>query len=104
MGKIAHFLPVFARFVETAQKFNSTFVNIYRLQYWYPSAKIRAQRSTKQQTERSTKMKKTITTKVIEKLESDMIFCFECDEQEKAETYNQLLNLSVEEMLKYLED
>ena len=42
--------------------------------------------------------------KVIEKLESDMIFCFECDEQEKAETYNQLLNLSVEEMLKYLED
>ena len=42
--------------------------------------------------------------KVIEKLESDMIFCFECDEQEKSETYNQLLNLSVEEMLKYLED
>ena len=42
--------------------------------------------------------------KVIEKLESDMIFCFECDEYEKAETYNQLLNLSVEEILKYLED
>ena len=42
--------------------------------------------------------------KVIEKLESDMIFCFECDEREKAETYNQILNLSVEEMLKYLED
>ena len=42
--------------------------------------------------------------KVIEKLESDMIFCFECDEHEKAETYNQILNLSVEEMLKYLED
>ena len=66
-------------------------------------------------------MKKTITTKdtfgktrsyemdelrkkVIEKLESDMIFCFECDEQEKAETYNQIFNLSVEEMIKYLED
>ena len=54
-------------------------------------------------------MKKTITTKdtrhkVIEKLESDMIFCFECDEQEKAATYNQILNLSVEEMIKYLED
>ena len=42
--------------------------------------------------------------KVIEKLESDMICCFECDEQEKAETYNQLLNLSVDDMLKYLED
>ena len=42
--------------------------------------------------------------KVIEKLESDMIFCFECDEQEKAEAYNQLLNLSVDDMLKYLED
>ena len=42
--------------------------------------------------------------KVIEKLESDMIFCFECDEQEKAATYNQILNLSVEEMIKYLED
>ena len=42
--------------------------------------------------------------KVIEKLESDMIFCFESDEQATAETYNQLLNLSVEEMLKYLED
>ena len=69
-------------------------------------------------------MKKTITTKdtfgktrsykvvfmdelrkkVIEKLESDMIFCFECDEQEKAETYNQIFNLSVDDMLKYLED
>ena len=42
--------------------------------------------------------------KVIEKLEGDMIFCFECDEQEKSETYNQILNLSVEEMIKYLED
>ena len=63
MGKIAHFLPVFARFVETAQKFNSTFVKIYRLQYWDTSAKIRTQRSTKQQAEKSAKMKKTITTK-----------------------------------------
>ena len=45
-----------------------------------------------------------LRNKVIEKLESDMIFCFECDEHEKAETYNQILNLSVEEMLKYLED
>ena len=42
--------------------------------------------------------------KVIEKLEGDMIFCFECDEQEKAEAYNQILNLSVDDMLKYLED
>ena len=42
--------------------------------------------------------------KVIEKLESDMIFCFECDEQEKAETYNQIFILSVDDMLKYLED
>lgn len=42
--------------------------------------------------------------KVIEKLESDMIFCFECDEHEKAATYNQIFNLSVEEILKYLED
>ena len=42
--------------------------------------------------------------KVIEKLESDMIFCFECDEQEKSETYNQIFNFSVEEMIKYLED
>lgn len=42
--------------------------------------------------------------KVIEKLEGDMIFCFECDEQEKAETYNQIFNLSVDDMLKYLED
>ena len=42
--------------------------------------------------------------KVIEKLESDMIFCFECDEQETAETYNQIFNLSVDDMLKYLED
>ena len=42
--------------------------------------------------------------KGIEKLESDMIFCFECDEQEKAETYNQIFNLSVDDMLKYLED
>ena len=42
--------------------------------------------------------------KVIEKLESDMIFCFECDEQEKTETYNQVFNLSVEEMIKFLED
>ena len=42
--------------------------------------------------------------KVIEKIEGDMIFCFECDEQEKAATYNQILNLSVEEMIKYLED
>ena len=42
--------------------------------------------------------------KVIEKLESDMIFCFECDEQENAETYNQIFNLSVDDMLKYLED
>ena len=42
--------------------------------------------------------------KVIEKLESDMIFCFECDEQEKDETYNQIFNLSVDDMLKYLED
>lgn len=41
---------------------------------------------------------------VIEKLESDMIFCFECDEQEKAATYNQIFNLSVDDMLKYLED
>ena len=39
--------------------------------------------------------------KVIEKLESDMIFCFECDEQEKAETYNQIFNLSDDDMLKY---
>lgn len=42
--------------------------------------------------------------KVIEKLESDMIFCFECDEQEKVATYNQIFNLSVDDMLKYLED
>ena len=42
--------------------------------------------------------------KVIEKLESDMIFCFECDEQEKTETYNQVFNLSVEEMIRFLED
>ena len=42
--------------------------------------------------------------KVIEKLESDMIFCLWCDEQEKAATYNQILNLSVDDMLKYLED
>ena len=49
MGKIAHFLPVFARFVETAQKFNSDFVKIYRLQYWDTSAKMRTQRNTKQQ-------------------------------------------------------
>lgn len=42
--------------------------------------------------------------KVIEKLESDMIFCFECDEQEKIETYNQVFNLSIEEMINFLED
>lgn len=77
MGKIAHFLPVFARFVETAQKFNSTFVKIYRLQYWDTSAKIRAQRSTKQQAERSTKMKKDVyeivTERFLEKLEQGII-------------------------------
>lgn len=48
-GRLPIFLPVFARFVETAQKSNLTFVKIYRLQYWYPSAKIRTRRSTKQQ-------------------------------------------------------
>ena len=42
--------------------------------------------------------------KVIEKIEGDMIFCFECDEQEKAETYNQVFNLSIEEMIYFLED
>lgn len=41
MGKIALFLPVFARFVETAQKSNLTFVNIVTCNTGIPVLRLR---------------------------------------------------------------
>lgn len=40
--------------------------------------------------------------KAVEKLESDMIFVFECDEEEKAQAYNCIMNMSRAELLGYI--
>ena len=40
----------------------------------------------------------------MEKLEGDMIFCFECDEQEKAEAYNYIAQMPEDELISFLND
>ena len=40
----------------------------------------------------------------MEKLEGDMIFCFECDEQEKAEAYDCISKMSEDELISFLND
>ena len=40
----------------------------------------------------------------IEKMEGDMIFCFECDEKEKAEAYNYIAKMSEDELISFLND
>ena len=40
----------------------------------------------------------------IEKMEGDMIFCFECDEQEKAEAYDYIAKMSEDELISFLND
>ena len=40
----------------------------------------------------------------MEKLEGDMIFCFECDEQEKAEAYNYIAKMPEDELISFLND
>lgn len=44
----------------------------------------------------------TLRAQAKEKMESDMIFVFECDEEEKAQAYNDLMNLTRAELLEYL--
>ena len=38
----------------------------------------------------------------IEKMEGDMIFCFECDEQEKAEAYDYIAKMPEDELINFL--
>lgn len=40
----------------------------------------------------------------IEKMEGDMIFCFECDEQEKAEAYDYIAKMSEDELIRFIND
>ena len=40
----------------------------------------------------------------IEKMEGDMIFCFECDEQEKAEAYKYIAEMSEDELIRFIND
>lgn len=40
----------------------------------------------------------------IEKLENDMIFAFECDDEEKAEAYNHIAQMSEEELIRYINE
>ena len=40
----------------------------------------------------------------MEKLEGDMIFCFECDEQEKAEAYDYISKMPEDELISFLND
>ena len=41
---------------------------------------------------------------VIEKMEGDMIFCFECDEQEKAEAYDYISKMSEDDLIRFIND
>lgn len=41
--------------------------------------------------------------RAIEKMQSDMMFCFECDEFEKTQAYENLYALSENELIEYLE-
>ena len=40
----------------------------------------------------------------IEKIKEDMIFCFECDEQEKAEAYDYITKMSKDELISFIND
>ena len=40
----------------------------------------------------------------IEKMEGDMIFCFECDEQEKSEAYDYITKMSKDELIRFIND
>ena len=40
--------------------------------------------------------------KAIEKMENDMFFCFEFDEQEKAQAYEQINDMKVQELDSYI--
>ena len=40
----------------------------------------------------------------IEKMEGDMIFCLECDKQEKAEAYDYITKMSKDELISFLND
>ena len=42
--------------------------------------------------------------RAVEKIENDMIFCFECDEQEKAEAYNYIAKMSKDELTRFIND
>ena len=40
----------------------------------------------------------------IEKMEGDMMFCFECDEEEKAEAYDYIAQMSEEELIRFINE
>ena len=40
----------------------------------------------------------------IEKMEGDMIFCFECDEEEKAAAYDCIAQMSKEELIRFINE
>lgn len=46
----------------------------------------------------------TLRALAIEKLESDMIFIFECDGEEKASAYNHVYEMSEEELIEYIDE
>ena len=40
----------------------------------------------------------------IEKMEGDMIFCFECDEEEKAAAYDYIAQMSEDELIRFINE
>ena len=40
----------------------------------------------------------------IEKMEGDMIFCFECDDEEKENAYNYIAQMSKEELIRFINE
>ena len=40
----------------------------------------------------------------IEKMEGDMIFCFECDDEEKAAAYDYIAQMTEEELIKFINE
>ena len=40
----------------------------------------------------------------IEKMEGDMIFCFECDEEEKTAAYDYIAQMSEEELIRFINE
>ena len=40
----------------------------------------------------------------IEKMEGDMIFCFECDDDEKENAYNYIAQMSKEELIRFINE